>query len=123
MENSFSKNLRLFRKEKKVTLVELAHATGISKSTLSDYENQYSEPSLSIIISLSKYFNKSFEELIVNSQNDIKLKPDEMRLHILNQRIDALVSQNYLTQQLITSKDNEIHALRMQIQLLNNSKE
>lgn len=62
--DEFAQNLKLLRKEKDVSLRVLAHATGISKSALHQYERGTADPSLSNLVRIAQYFNKSVSWLI-----------------------------------------------------------
>ena len=60
----FSYNLKSLRKEKDVSLRDLGRATGISKSALHQYEKGSADPSLSNLVRIANYFNKSITWLI-----------------------------------------------------------
>ncbi len=60
----FANNLKRLREEKGLSLRELADKTGISKSSLSDYENALSDPSLTNIIIIAEYFDEDIGWLI-----------------------------------------------------------
>lgn len=66
----FSKRLRLLRNEKKMTLDELAPLLGVTKSSLSRFENNLRKPSREFLIRCSKYFNCSIDYL--NGLTDIR---------------------------------------------------
>lgn len=51
------------RKQKNLTLVQLAERTGISKTHINDIENNLKEPSLSIMIRIAKALDVKIEEL------------------------------------------------------------
>ena len=51
------------RKQKNLTLVQLAERTGISKTHIKDIENNLKEPSLSIMIRIAKALDVKIEEL------------------------------------------------------------
>ena len=51
------------RKDKKVTLVELAKMTGISKSTLNNIENMKVSPTMAEMEAIAKALNVRIEEL------------------------------------------------------------
>ena len=69
MENCFKENLKELRTEKNVGQVELAEKLGVSKGTISLWENGLREPKLSSIILLANYFEITIDELV---GNDIK---------------------------------------------------
>ena len=61
--NSFAVKLKELRTELGIGQVALSHALGVSKSIISDWEHGKSEPTLSKLIAISKYFNVSIDYL------------------------------------------------------------
>ena len=59
------KNLRLGGNKlgKKYSQKDISVVTGISRSLISEYENQIKEPTLSVIIKLAEFFDVSLDEL------------------------------------------------------------
>lgn len=55
--------LKQIRKQKKLTLEQLAERTGISKTHINDVENNLKEPSLSIMVRLSKALDVQITDL------------------------------------------------------------
>lgn len=51
------------RKQKNLTLVQLAEKTGISKTHINDIENNLKEPSLSIMVRIAKALDVKMEDL------------------------------------------------------------
>lgn len=70
-----SNRLKDIRKEKNVTLQELAEIAGITKSMLSQVENSRSIPSLSVLLSLIKALNVDLNEFFknINLQSNSKV--------------------------------------------------
>ena len=66
MENSnrFMYNLKELRVERKLGQIELAKLLGVSKGVISLWENGLREPSMSSLITISKFFNISIDELV-----------------------------------------------------------
>ncbi|MBP6695832.1 MAG: helix-turn-helix transcriptional regulator, partial [Saprospiraceae bacterium] len=60
----FGHNIKFLRKRQKLTLVEMAKQTGISKSALSDYENNKSTPGLEILRIFSSFFSVSIDDIL-----------------------------------------------------------
>lgn len=144
----FAENLRNLRKYKKITLEELSSAINVSKSAISDYENEKFSPTIFICRKISDYFNVSMEimeysEILDFSEiSDLKLKvgdtmpkqlaealeynevlekqKNELQLEIklLKQKVESLQLQIKLHDQLKTSKLSEIELLRNKIHLL-----
>lgn len=62
----FGRNLCIQRKNKNLTQSQLSKELGIHDSTLSNLERGTREPSLYMLIALSKYFNLSIDYLLGN---------------------------------------------------------
>lgn len=60
----FAENLKELRHEKKMGQVELAKYLEVSKGIISLWENNQREPSMSSLITLSKFFNVSIDYLV-----------------------------------------------------------
>ena len=60
----FSESLKSLRKENKIDQTKLASELKVSPKTVSHWETGYTEPSIAQLISLSKFFNVSLDELI-----------------------------------------------------------
>jgi len=144
MENKFSANLRILRKINKLTLEILGKTLGVSKSALSDYENNHTFPSLNVCEAICRYFginlddlqNFDFSEMSLeeikesalnknlgrrnNDKNDFSdpAKQLEFQNKLLHQRVQGLEIQLQLVKQLTESKISEIKSLQIQIRLL-----
>lgn len=55
--------IKEIRKEKNLTLEQLADKTGISKTHINDVENEIKEPGLSVMVRLAKALNVKITEL------------------------------------------------------------
>ena len=64
MLETFARNLRYLRSEREMTLRELAEALGIGRSTLSEYENAETDPSLTVVKKIADYFGESVDWLV-----------------------------------------------------------
>ena len=60
----FPNNLKTLRKLNLLSQAELSKLLGISRSSLSFYESGRSEPTLNVLIKISKFFNVSLDYLI-----------------------------------------------------------
>lgn len=63
-QNKFKDNLRIMRKERGLGQVELSVAVGVSKGSISFWENGLREPGMSELIALADYFNCTLDELV-----------------------------------------------------------
>ena len=66
------KGLREIRKSKKLNQLQVAMALNISREALSHYETGKREPSLSLLVQMSKYFNVSIHFLITGEEFEKK---------------------------------------------------
>ena len=60
----FSENIKLLRKRKQFTQLDVAESLDIKRSTLGGYENEVAYPSINALVSLSEFFNVSIDTLI-----------------------------------------------------------
>lgn len=60
--------LKTIRKQKKLNQQKVAMDLNISREALSYYENGKREPSLSLLLDMSKYFNVSINYLITGKE-------------------------------------------------------
>ncbi|MES2388094.1 MAG: LexA family transcriptional regulator [Bacteroidota bacterium] len=60
----FSANIKLLRQRKKRTQDEAAFALDMKRSTLSGYENGVAQPSIEVLMAVSKYYKVSIDTLI-----------------------------------------------------------
>ena len=66
------KGLKIIRKEKNLNQLKVALDLNISREALSHYENGKREPSLSLLVAMSKYFNVSINFLITGEEFEKK---------------------------------------------------
>ena len=78
--NFLGKNIRLLRKQTSKTQSELASLIGKGQTTIGNWENGISEPSLDELLLLSNYFDISLDILIKVdlSQTNWKVEKGEM---------------------------------------------
>lgn len=60
-----NENIKSLRLSFNLSQVELAAALGVSKQCVSNWENDYIQPSVDMLIKLAKYFNVSTDYLLV----------------------------------------------------------
>lgn len=148
LKSYFAENLRNLRKYKKITLEDLSSAINVSKSAISDYENEKFSPTIFICRKIADFFevsieNMEYSEILDFSEiSEIKLKAIDsmprqlsealeysevlekqknellLEIKLLKQKVESLQLQLKLHDQLKTSKLSEIELLRNQIQLL-----
>lgn len=57
------KKIRLLRQKAGISQIDLAKIIGVSKSTMSNYERNYSTPDPEILLSIANYFKVSIDYL------------------------------------------------------------
>ena len=137
----FGHNIKFLRKRKKLTLVEMSALTGISKSALSDYENNKSTPGLEILRIFSSFFKVSIDDILKTDMNGPQPKNTgqtlvkeetktdhiyenldqakyQFHLKLLHQRLESATLRFQMLQQLLQSKESENKTLRINIKLL-----
>jgi len=144
----FAENLRNLRKYNKITLEDLSEALNISKSAISDYENEKFSPSLNICRKVADYFkvgidNLEYSEILEKNSfgkptlKDTTSLPKQileaqeytevlekqknelmLELRLQKQKVESQNLQLRLQEQLKASKLSEIELLKNQIILL-----
>ncbi len=143
MENFLGRNVKVLRKKRNLTLVELANALNISKSALSDYEKGKSRPGIDVVIKLSNFFyiptddlNNSeipeFESIELKASKPVKnqlaiesleeitqwKQKHDFQVNLLKQKNESLETQLALVKELLLSKEAENKSLGIRIRLL-----
>ena len=73
VNNFFGKRLKMLREEKEMSLRELSTATGVNKTSLSEYENGQADPALKTAKTLSEYFGETLDYMAgYTSQRSVK---------------------------------------------------
>ena len=68
IKGDFMKGLRLVRKARNLNQQKVAMDLNISRESLSHYENGKREPSLGLLVEMSRYFNVSIDYLITGKE-------------------------------------------------------
>ena len=99
--SEFSKRLKMLRYENNVSITELAQKIGITKSTISRYENAKMEPTLPVLREIVKHFGVTLDWLCgvsdINNRYSDKSKYDDvvnkcMVNNISPEKIEQLIS-------------------------------
>jgi transcriptional regulator with XRE-family HTH domain len=88
----FASNLKFLRKRKKLTQDEISSALEIKRSTLNNYENEISWPSIPALISLSDYFQVAVDTLLRTDLSQLR----DSQLHQLEHGQDVYVKGSQL---------------------------
>lgn len=96
-DNNFvGRNIRKLRKENRITQQTLAQRIGITKATVSAYENCTRLPSYEVLIKLAQYFHVSTDYLLGLSEGyliDVTCLNEKQR-SVVQQLINLLKEQN-----------------------------
>jgi len=65
----FAERLTDLRKQKSITMKELATTINITKAAVGNLENEYRSPSLDTIVALADFFNVSIDYLVGRTNN------------------------------------------------------
>ncbi|MDE6293125.1 MAG: helix-turn-helix domain-containing protein [Clostridiales bacterium] len=69
-----NENIKRLRTANNITQVELAADLGVSKQCVSNWENDYIQPSIEMLIKIAKYFKVSTDFLLdLNDKNQINV--------------------------------------------------
>lgn len=68
---NFGRNLKLLRKEKKLTQEDLAEVMDVSKTTIVNYENGNRRIPLDMVVKVASFFKVTVDSLLDNEVNKI----------------------------------------------------
>lgn len=68
-----NENIKRLRKANNITQVELADKLGVSKQCVSNWENDYIQPSIEMLIKLSEFFKVSTDTILGLDSNRVTL--------------------------------------------------
>ena len=80
-----SQRIRMLRLSQKMSQVELAHLLGVTKQSVSNWENDNIQPSVDMVIKIAKVFTVSTDYLLGLNRGeylDISDLPEELAFHI-----------------------------------------
>ena len=83
----FAKNLKFLRKRRQRTQDEVAFKLGIPRSTLNNYENAISGPTLQALLTLSNYYHVAIDTLLKNDLSQLR----ESQLYALEHGKDVFI--------------------------------
>ena len=104
---TFAERLKELRKEKQLTVEQLANNIGSAKSTISRYENGR-EPKGDIIRLLTDYFDVSIDYLMGVSDIRTPIVKNDNKEHKLSQEVETIAAH-------LESKDKEITPKKMKL--------
>lgn len=80
------KKIRTLRQQIGISQVDLAKIIGVSKSTMSNYERNYSIPDPDIVVALANYFNVSTDYLydVDNNSPHLNITKENTLYHTKN---------------------------------------
>lgn len=75
---SVGKNVKKIRKEKGLSILDLKNLTGLSKSTISDLENDKSSPTIETLQKIAKALNVDIKEFFKNESEKQSNTEDDL---------------------------------------------
>lgn len=88
MKLTLSENIRMFRKQKKMTQEKLAEALGVTVGAVYKWEAGLSQPELDLLVEMADFFDTSVDVLIGYKMKDNRLDAMLERLNTLCQTMD-----------------------------------
>lgn len=91
---ALGQNIKLFRKQKGWTQVELAQKLGCSQAMITAYENAQKRPDLDKINRLAQLFGISTDQLLGNEKPPKEVKPKNIRLWKRFEKVEQLPKED-----------------------------
>ena len=92
---NIGRRFKLFRKRKNLTQLEAANMIGVKSYQLANYESNRSEPSIKVLIMMSKVYDVSIDNLLGNSNEfNQNIENFEMERKELFEKLKKLI-ENY----------------------------
>lgn len=103
MENHLPSNIRYLRLKHKLKQEDFAKIFGVARSTVGNYENGTTEPSILMLIRFSEHFKVGLTELLVTNLSETDpILPDSLKepdavyipktkFEILNDKLDKII--------------------------------
>ena len=92
------KRLRQLRKTKKLTQKQVAERVGVTRTVLSQYENDHTAPSLEVLVKLANQFGVSTDYLLDNISPSEQSKEEAKRRMLLQEAEKIRKSADQLEQ-------------------------
>ena len=99
--SEFAKNLKRFRKSKKLTQTELGKMLNYGSTAIANYESGRNEPSFDILIRLSEILNVSLDDLLGASPKNKEEQTILMSFETLSDEKKKIVSELIKSLQLL----------------------
>lgn len=103
---NFGEQLKKLRTEHGLTQLDLARILDVSKSNISKYEAGTVEPNLSLLQTISSYFNVSIDSLLKNNdligtkeKNMFFFFFDDVLKSVFTKRLNEIITCNHLTEE------------------------
>ena len=105
MKNLIGEKIKQLRKEKRMTISELAEKAGVAKSYLSSIErNLQSNPSIQFIEKISQVLGVSVNDLINDSNSIVETELDSEWMKIVKEAMESGVSKEQFKEYLEFNK-------------------
>lgn len=92
---NIGRRFKLFRKRKNLTQQEAANLIGVKSYQLANYESNRSEPSIKVLIAMSKAYDASIDNLLgnINTFNDQENETFEKEKKDLFDKVKKLLQE------------------------------
>lgn len=87
-------NLKYLREIKKISQQQAADDLGLPRTTLGDYERNHTEPSITTLIKIAKYFNVGLDDLLKHQLDVLQPKSLDRDFKVLAVTVDSESRQN-----------------------------
>ncbi len=93
-QNMFGDNLKYLREIKKISQQQAADDLGLPRTTLGDYERNHTEPSITTLVLIAKYFKVALDDLLKHQLDVLQPNTLERDFKVLAITVDASNRQN-----------------------------
>ena len=115
MKNDIAEKIKNLRTAKKITQSELAERVGITKATISAYENGTRLPSYDVLIKIAQLFHVSLDNILGYSNKYVidVTGLDQKQRNTIHEVVSTYRRHNFLYKQITNSEDIEDELKRL----------
>lgn len=135
--NFFAKNLKWLRQQRNISQAKMAEDIGSQRSTLANYENEFSTPDLDRLIRIANYLDVTIDSILTKDLSIITSMDDDSKPEIVipkgvdlnkleknpNTEIEKLQKSNQILEEILDTKnklqryhENEIERLKNEVE-------
>lgn len=90
----FGNNLKYLREVKKISQQQAADDLGLPRTTLGDYERNHTEPNITTLIKIARYFNVGLDDLLKHQLDELQPRSLDRDFKVLAVTVDTGNRQN-----------------------------